>query len=85
VGNRVRVAGMRQFWRRSTTRRGELIYIMSLEDLDGMLNVLILANVYQRCRAEISGAGPFIVEGTIELDQERSEPFIRADRILRLD
>ena len=84
VGERVRVAGMRQTWRRSTTRQGDAIYIMSFEDLDGMLNVLITPDVYRRSRSEISARGPYIVEGTVELDRERGEPFIRADRIWAL-
>jgi DNA polymerase III alpha subunit len=84
VGERVRVAGMQQTWRRSATRQGDAIYIMSFEDLDGMLNVMITPDVYHRSRSEISARGPYIVEGTVELDQERGEPFILASRIWAL-
>ena len=31
----VRVAGMRQTWRRSQTTRGDYLYFLSLEDLEG--------------------------------------------------
>ena len=84
VGKVIRVAGMRQFWRRSSTRKGETQYIMTVEDLDGMLNVLISTQVYRSFRNVLSGYGPYIVEGTIEIDQERSEPFMRADRIWKI-
>ena len=84
VGEQVLVAGMRQTWRRSTTRYGGSIYIMSFEDLEGMLNVMIPQDVYRRSRNEISGPGPYFVEGTVELDQERGEPFIRAARIVAI-
>ena len=81
LGNRVRVAGMRQIWRRSVTARGEYVYFMSLEDLEGMLNVVIWSNVYRAARAAFSTAGPYIIEGMVELDGELGEPFIRAERV----
>jgi len=40
-GQRVWLAGMRQTWRRSAAEHGETIYLMSFEDLEGMLDVLI--------------------------------------------
>jgi DNA polymerase III alpha subunit len=81
LGHRVRVAGMRQIWRRSVTARGDYIYFMALEDLEGILNVVIFADVYRSSRAAFSTAGPYIVEGMVELDREQGEPFIRAERV----
>ncbi|MFZ0533565.1 MAG: DNA polymerase III subunit alpha [Anaerolineales bacterium] len=80
----VRVAGMRQIWRRSITTRGEYIYFMSLEDLEGMLDIVITAEVYRRSKAALSTAGPYVVEGRVDLDSQRGEPFIRAERIWAL-
>ena len=80
----VRVAGMRQIWRRSITTRGEYIYFMSLEDLEGMLDVVISAEVYRRSKAAFSTPGPYVVEGRVDLDSQRGEPFIRAERIWAL-
>ena len=80
----VRVAGMRQIWRRSRTTRGDYIYFMSLEDLEGMLDVVISADVYRRSKAALSTAGPYVVEGRVELDSQRGEPRIRAERIWAL-
>jgi DNA-directed DNA polymerase III PolC len=82
LGQRVRVAGMRQTWRRSVTTRGDYIYFMALDDLEGMLNVVIFADVYRSSRSAFSTAGPYIVEGTVELDREQGEPFIRAERVM---
>jgi len=81
LGKRVRVAGMRQTWRRSRTRRGDYVYFLALEDLEGMLDVIIYSDVYRRYRSELSGPGPYVVEGLVELDQEKGEPFIRAERL----
>ena len=80
----VRVAGMRQTWRRSRTTRGDYIYFMSLEDLEGMLDVVITAEVYRRSKAALSTAGPYVVEGLVDLDNQRGEPFIRAEKIWAL-
>jgi DNA polymerase-3 subunit alpha len=80
----VRVAGMRQIWRRSITTRGEYIYFMSLEDLDGMLDVVITAEVYRRSKSALSTPGPYVVEGWVTMDSQRGEPLIRAERIWSL-
>lgn len=84
LGQTVRVAGMRQTWRRSRTRGGESIYFMALEDLEGMLDVVISSPVYQRCRQALRGPGPYLIEGTVELSAAAGEPEIRATRITSL-
>ncbi|MBI4315513.1 MAG: DNA polymerase III subunit alpha, partial [Chloroflexi bacterium] len=81
LGKRVRVAGMRQTWRRTRTVRGDLIYFMTLEDLEGTLDVVIFGDVYRAHRAAFSGPGPYVVEGTLEMDTTQGEPVIRAERV----
>ncbi|MBN2145886.1 MAG: DNA polymerase III subunit alpha [Anaerolineales bacterium] len=81
VGQRVRVAGMRQTWRRSQTSRGESIYFMALEDVEGILNVVIDSDVYRRCRTALKGSGPYIVEGVVELDTRQGDVFLRTDKV----
>jgi len=80
LGQRARVAGMRQTWRRSRTTLGDYIYFMALEDLEGMLDVVIPGEVYRRNRAALSGPGPYVLEGLVVFDQEKGEPFIRLER-----
>jgi DNA polymerase-3 subunit alpha len=84
LGQHVRVAGTRQVWRRSITTRGDYIYFMSLEDLEGMLDVVITSDVYRHSKLALSTAGPYVVEGMISLDNQRGEPVIRAERIWSL-
>ena len=84
LGEHVRVAGMRQTWRRTITTRGDYLYFLSLEDLEGMLDVIISSEVYRKSRSELSDQGPFMIEGTVILDLEKSEPFIRAEKIWRV-
>ncbi len=80
VGSRVRVAGARQTWRRHRLANGEHLYFMALEDLEGMLDVMIPGEVYRRYREAFSGPGPYIIEGIVEWDPDRGEPIIRAER-----
>jgi DNA polymerase III alpha subunit len=57
---------------------------MSLEDLEGELEIVVLASVYQRYRQEFSSREPLLVEGVLELDSEVGEPYIRAARAWRI-
>ena len=84
-GQRVRLVGTRQTWRRSFTARGEPVYFLALEDLEGMLDVVIFSNVYRRHSKEFSTRRPLGVEGVVELDQSTGEPFIRLERAWRVD
>ncbi len=85
IGKKVRVAGMRQTWRRTRTVRGDYIYFMALEDLEGMLNVVIPGDVYQKDRRAFSGAGPYFIEGEVGFDENIGEPFIRASSCVRVE
>jgi DNA polymerase III alpha subunit len=86
LGQHVRVAGMRQTWVRSATARGGFIYFMTLDDLEGQLDVVIFEDVYRKSKnALTNSAGPFVIEGTVELDSARDEPALRAEKIWRLE
>jgi hypothetical protein len=75
---------MRQTWMRAiagSARRGDPVYLLSLEDLEGMLEVWVPGGVYGRSRGALSTSGPLLVEGVVELDRQQGEPVIRAERI----
>jgi DNA polymerase III alpha subunit len=75
------VAGVRQTWRRSRAHHGDYIYFMALEDLEGMLDVIIPAKVYARCRNALRTSGPYLIEGVIAYNEERGEPALYAENI----
>jgi len=81
TSQRVRVAGMRQTWRRGSTSQSGYIYFMSLEDLEGIISVIIDSDVYRAHRKQFYGAGPYIIEGDVEMDAKRAEPILRAKKI----
>ncbi len=80
-GENVRVAGVRQTWRRGKTTHGEVYYFMSLEDLEGMLDVFISDDIYRRYRYALSRPGPWIVEGVMEPNRLSGECTLRASRV----
>jgi len=84
VSQRVRVVGTRQTWRRSVDVRGEFVYFMTLEDLEGFLDVVITSEVYRRYHSAITSPGFHLVEGVVELKTDESEPYIRAEKIERI-
>ena len=84
IGQRVRVAGMRQIWRRFTSPSGDAMYFMSLEDLEGMLDTVIYASIYRRYRSEFSGPGPYVMEGMLERDESNGEPLLKVEKFWRL-
>jgi DNA polymerase-3 subunit alpha len=83
VGQTVRLAGTRQTWRRVRTARGDALYFMTFEDLEGSLDVIISAEVQRRFRQVFSSHDPFLLEGTVERDPSGGEPYIRAEKASR--
>jgi DNA polymerase III alpha subunit len=81
LGEKVRVAGLRQTWRRFQSEAGNPMYFMALEDLEGYLDVVIYSDVYNKSSSALKNPVPIIIEGQVELDKEKGEPFIRAEKI----
>jgi DNA polymerase III alpha subunit len=75
---------MRQTWRRTRTTRGDYLYFLALEDLEGMLEIIISSEVYRKSRSELSDHGPYLIEGSVIFNPEKSEPFVRAEKIWRV-
>jgi DNA polymerase III alpha subunit len=84
IGERVRVAGMRFSWRRSRDRDGGYLYVMALEDLEGILDVVIPEKVYSRYRVVFSEKSPLVIEGEIRFDELIMEPVIDVDKVWKL-
>lgn len=84
IGQRVRVAGLQFSRTQRRTKDGRAIYLLDLEDLAGMLLVVVPEEVYHRQRNIFSREHPFIVEGKVGLEGRFNEPAIRAERAWRL-
>jgi DNA polymerase III alpha subunit len=58
---------------------------LTLEDLSGMLDVILFPQVYRQAREIISSGRPFLVTGMVELDGGRGEPFLKAEKVTVLE
>ncbi|GAP15888.1 DNA-directed DNA polymerase III [Longilinea arvoryzae] len=83
-GQRVTVAGLRQVSRRSRTAKGEWMMFLTLEDLDGLLDVVFFPDAYRRNRSALQAGGPWLISGTIEIDAEHGDPVLRGERVTLL-
>jgi DNA-directed DNA polymerase III PolC len=84
IGQRVTVAGMRMTSRRYRNSKGMWMMFLTLEDLEGMLDAVLLPDVNRRYRFEVTGSVPLLVTGTVEQDASRGEPSLRVEKISRL-
>jgi len=81
IGQRVTVAGVRQTSRRSRTSKGEMMMFLTLEDLNGTLDVILFPDVYGTAKSFINSNLPILITGMMEKDAGREEPFLRAERV----
>jgi DNA polymerase III alpha subunit len=85
IGRRVTVAGVRQTSHRSRTAKGESMMFLTLEDLNGTLDAILFPEVYRRAKTLFDSTKPFLITGMMEMDAERGEPFLRAEKVISLD
>ena len=57
---------------------------LNIEDLSGMLDVIIFPDVYQRAKNIASSNSPLLITGMVETEGERDEPFLKAEKVERL-
>ncbi|UYN89024.1 MAG: DNA polymerase III subunit alpha [Anaerolineales bacterium] len=80
-GQELRVAGMRQSWRRVGSSAGGYVYFMDLADLEGTLRVVIPGDVCARGRRSIQEGQPILIEGRVEMARDSAEPLLRASKV----
>ena len=80
IGQHVTVAGVRQTSHRSKTAKGESMLFLTLEDLSGTMEVVLFPQAYRQAKDILSSSKPFLITGTVEMDTERGEPFLKVER-----
>jgi len=85
IGESVVVAGSRLTSRRVRSVKGEHMYFLSIEDLEGMLEIVCFPAVYQQYRISLRGSGPYLIRGKVELDNETGEIWLRAEKIRNME
>ena len=58
---------------------------LTIEDLSGMLDVIVFPDAYRRTKTIASSNSPLLITGTVETDGERDEPFLKAEKIEPLE
>ena len=81
IGRRVTVAGIRQTSHHSRTAKGEAMLFMTLEDIYGTLDTILFPDVYRLAKSLVSSSAPLLVTGVMDMDNERGEPFLRAEKV----
>jgi DNA-directed DNA polymerase III PolC len=84
IGKRVTVAGVRQTSHRSRTAKGEHMLFLTLEDLSGMLDIVLFPDAYRQGKNTVNGTSPFLVTGIMAMDTSRGEAYLRAEKIISL-
>ena len=82
IGRRVTVAGVRQTSHRSRTAKGDSMLFLTLGDLYGTLDAILFPEVYRHAKLIIDSTQPFLITGVMEMDAERGEPFLRAEKVV---
>ncbi len=85
IGRRVTVAGVRQTSHRNRTAKGEMMLFLNLEDLYGMLDVIIFPDVYRAAKAVLDANSPLLISGIMEMDTERGVPYLKAEKLVAVN
>ncbi len=84
IGRRVTVAGIRQTSHHSRTAKGDMMLFLTLEDLEGTLDTILFPEVYRLAKSLLDSSAPLLVTGVMEMDNERGEPFLSAEKVISI-
>ncbi len=81
VGGSIVIAGLKLSSHRARTSKGESMLFMSIEDLDGMLEVVFFPQVYNQNRQLLRSPGPYLIRGVVEKDEEEGDVWLRVEKV----
>jgi DNA-directed DNA polymerase III PolC len=81
IDEKIVLVGIRQTTQRFFKHNGDPFYILELEDLDGVIPVLMSPLFYRQHRVVISSTQPFAVEGKMIVSEATGEPVLEAQRM----
>jgi DNA polymerase-3 subunit alpha len=82
-GQDVKVAGMKQSMREISTKRGDRMAFLTLEDLHGSAEIIVFADAFTKAGHILASEGPFVVQGVI--DSNGDKPKIKASEVELLE
>ena len=54
---------------------------LTIEDLQGTLDVILFPDVYRSASSFLDSNPPLLITGVMEMDKERGEPYLRAEKV----
>ena len=82
-GQEVKVAGMKQSMREISTKKGDRMAFLTLEDLHGSAEMIIFSDTFNKTGHILSSEGPFVVQGVV--DSNGDKPKIKAFEVELLE
>ncbi len=70
-GSEVHVGGIVANLRRRRSKKGDPWASLSIEDLDGQIDVLLFPKSYEGCQSALEDDRPLLIHGRLEVDEER--------------
>jgi DNA polymerase III alpha subunit len=58
-----------------------MMMFLSLEDLEGVLDVIVFPDAYRQAQSAVNSNAPLLVTGLVEMDEERGEPLLKAEKV----
>ncbi len=83
AGAEVKVGGIVSALKEKTTKRGEKMAIVTLEDLDGIVEVVVFPEAYRANREALAADGPIFLVGRVDADETSSK--VIAEEIFRME
>jgi len=72
-GSQVQIAGVVQAVKLKNNKSGKRYATFSLEDRNGVVEAIAWPETYQKYEAVISGEGPVVARGKLDVDEERAQ------------
>jgi len=66
----------------SRAAKGDMMIFLTTEDLQGTLDVILFLNVYRVAKSFHESDPPMLITGVMEMDRERGEPYLRAEKVI---
>jgi len=82
-GTQVTLCGILSIVKEMTTKKGDRMAFLALEDKGGIMEVVSFADTFAEARTLLEGDEPLVVIGRLQQDEKGSK--VRAERILTLD
>lgn len=82
-GQEVKVAGIKQSMREISTKKGDRMAFLTLEDLHGSAEMIVFADTFNKAGHILVSDGPFVVQGVV--DSNGDKPKIKAFEVELLE